>query len=1018
MDVSITKQALKRLEEQSKLSSNAVTRFRRKIYQIVSGQVCAGQIAKMHGHQCIFRIRFNISLRIIATVVKTDSRTQFRILDFVTHDQMDRDQYVTNTIEFQDFCIDSELNDDLEITNSINSICSNEKLQIDESDFEAQRDDFYLHIPDPKRNQNPDLWLSSEQKQFLEKEMPVLLTGSAGSGKTTILIYHALSKSFENIGNRVLYVTYNKFLQKEAERIAKEVFPNYPQNLKFCHYLELCTDYVEGSQFNEIAEINQQRFIKEFYKTHSNIFRGVDPVSVWQEIRNLIKGSASSSENDNVLLSIDEYAQSKNDSSLSNWAIHRDVYNIAKIYQGWLTSQNYWDEIDITHKALKQIGNSADGKYTAIYCDEIQDLTKNQISLLLKLLGHDYVNIPEFFLTGDPAQIINPSGFSWNKVKTLIHSFYNDLPRYRPVKHDELKLNFRSAESIVNLGSKILKFNNGYTELLSQEAHRKGGDMPLVVNIAESNILRDNDDFGSRNAIIVANEQEKSKLKKQFSKDGIESERIFLFTEVKGLEFDEVLVWKFFEHFENWTSDAREFNKFKYNLLYVCTTRAREKIYFYDGKNINSFWEHSEIRNHVSISKSPEVLISFFNADETDEQKIQTAEKYEKLGKYELAKEIYIRLGRLDLVTRIDALIYEEARDFANAGRIWSSLGQWENAGNAYEKVKLWEDAERCWDKLDKYQRQAFCLEQLGRFEDVAFLYEIREDWNEAEKHWRKLSNWEKVALACEKQEKWSEAALEWKKVPNFEKAADNYCRIDSYKEAVRCLLEVENWQRIEEIYRNSSTLSKFADLCENRENWTTLEKVLTEIYTQKGWKWVSANDGKRLASVQEKNGNLDNAINTWLDYAKNPEKAVELLLKQKKWQRALQLTEEINDSKLRQRYKDIANSGLQEENQKLGKLVKSYQQDEYEQIENHEDYMDDEIEEYKRNYLMNKQDSDETEYDDIKSNYQDSDDDDSDDDLEWEDNNYYYEPPSAFDHIDYGYIMDMSSDYESGLWR
>ena len=50
--------------------------------------------------------------------------------------------------------------------------------------------------------------------------------------------------------------------------------------------------------------------------------------------------------------------------------------------------------------------------------------------------------------------------------------------------------------------------------------------MPLVVNIAESNILRDNDDFGSRNAIIVANEQEKSKLKRQFSKDGIESERI------------------------------------------------------------------------------------------------------------------------------------------------------------------------------------------------------------------------------------------------------------------------------------------------------------------------------------------------------------------------------------------------------------------------------------------------------------------------------------------------------------
>ena len=419
-----------------------------------------------------------------------------------------------------------------------------------------------------------------------------------------------LWKSFENIDNRVLYVTYNKFLQKEAERIAKEVFPNYPQNLKFCYYLELCTDYVEGSQFNEIARINQQRFIKEFYRTHPNIFRGVDPVSVWQEIRNLIKDSVT--EDDNVLLSIDEYAQSRNDSSLSNWAIYKDVYNIAKIYQGWLVSQNYWDEIDITHKALKQIGSIADGKYTAIYCDEIQDLTKNQISLLLKLLGHDYVNVPEFFFTGDPAQIINPSGFSWNKVKTLIYSSYSDLPRYRPVKHDELKLNFRSAESIVNLGSKIIEFNDGYTELLSQEAHRKGGDMPLVVNIAEPDILRDNDDFGSRNAIIVANEKEKSKLKKQFSKDGIESERIFLFTEVKGLEFDEVLVWKFFEYFNSWGTSSQDLEKFKYNLLYVCTTRARDKLYFYEGENVNIFWENIAIKPCISSTNDYQRISEFF----------------------------------------------------------------------------------------------------------------------------------------------------------------------------------------------------------------------------------------------------------------------------------------------------------------------------------------------------------------------------------------------------------------------
>ncbi len=736
----------------------------------------------------------------------------------------------------------------------------------------------------------------------------------------------------------------------------------------------------------------------------------------------MIKGSASSTENDSVLLSIEEYAQSRNDSSLSNWDIHRDVYNIAKIYQGWLTSQNYWDEIDITHKVLKQIGSIADEKYSAIYCDEIQDLTKNQISLLLKLLGHDYVNIPEFFFTGDPAQIINPSGFSWNKVKTLIYSFYRDLPRYQPVKHDELKLNFRSAESIVNLGSKILEFNDGYTELLSQEAHRKGGDIPLVVNITEPDILRDNDDFGSRNAIIVANEQEKSKLKKQFSKDGIESERIFLFTEVKGLEFDEVLVWKFFEYFNSWRTNSQDLERFKYNLLYVCTTRARDKLYFYEGENVNIFWENIAIKPCISITKDYQRISEFFKKYETEEQKIEAAKDYERIGKYEFAKEIYRRCNRQNDVTRMDALICEEAKQFNEAAKYW------EIAAVGYEKDSNWSDAENCWRKLSNWEKvvltcekqekwldAATTYEELSDFENAARCYTHLENWAEVERCWRNLSNWEKVALACEKQEKWLDAAIEWKKVSDFEKAADNYCRIDLYKDAIRCLLEVENWQLIEEIYRKSSTLSKFADLCENRENWKTLEKVLTEIYTQKGWRSVSANEGMRLASVQEKNGNLNKAIDTWLTYARNPERAVELLLKQKKWQMALQSAEEINNTQLREKYKNIANLGLQEEKKELESLVQSYQQNECEQIE---DYTDHEIEEYKRNYLMNQQDSDETEFSNITSNYQASDDYDLDDDLEWEDNNYYYEPPSAFDHIDYGYIMDMSSDYESGLWR
>jgi|GEM_PF-1871031 len=715
MDVSITKQALKRLEEQSKLSSSAVTRFRRKIYQIVSGQVCAGQIAKMHGHQCIFRIRFNISLRIIATVVKTEQGTQFRILDFVSHDQMDGGEYVTDPIDVLDF--DNELKDDPEIASAIDFICSNENLQVDESDFEADREDFYYHIPDPQNIQDIDILLSSEQNELVKKQLPILLSGSAGSGKTTILIYHALEKSFEAPTNKVLYVTYNKFLKKEAERIAGKICSNAPQNLRFFSYLDLLRPhYVDMNQFNEAQEVNQQRFMNEFYRTRSNDFRGVDPILVWQEIRNLIKGSVFAIEENKKLLTFDEYQSKKSESSLTDWSLFSRVYSLAEKYQGWIESQSYWDEIDITQNALFNISNSLteEGKYTAIYCDEIQDLTKNQISLLLKILQKRHYELPNFFFAGDPAQIINPSGFSWKKIENLIYNLYKNLSKYKSVEHDELKLNFRSTEGIVNLGRKILEFNDGYTELLSQEAYRKGGDMPLVVNIAEPNILRDNDDFGSRNAIIVANEQEKNKLKKQFSKNGIESERIFLFTEVKGLEFDEVLVWKFFEYFNSWGTNSQDLERFKYNLLYVCTTRAREKLYFYEGENVNIFWKNIAIKPYISIANDYQEISEFFKKYETDGQKREAAKKYEEEGNYLFAKELYRKCNYQNDAIRMDALICEEGKQFNEAAKYW------EIAAVGYEKYSNWSDAENCW---------------------------------------RKLSNWKKVALTCESQEKWLDAA-------------------------------------------------------------------------------------------------------------------------------------------------------------------------------------------------------------------------------------------------------------------
>ena len=250
-------------------------------------------------------------------------------------------------------------------------------------------------------------------------------------------------------------------------------------------------------------------------------------------------------------------------------------------------------------------------------------------------------------------------------------------------------------------------------------------------------------------------------------------------------------------------------------------------------------------------------------------------------------------------------------------------MPKWSDAENCWRKLSNWEKVALACENQEKWIEAAKTYEELSNFENAARCYTNLENWAEVERCWRNLSNWEKVAVACENQEKWLDAAIEWKKVSNFEKAADNYCRIDSYKEAVRCMLEIENWQRIEEIYRKSSTVSKFADLCESRENWKTLEKVLIEIYGNKGWKWISVNDGVRLATVQEKQGKYFEAATSWEMFARDLHRAIEIWRKIEDWNSVLRLVPEIVDSQRRLEYKNIAESGLARRNEELKKAEK-----------------------------------------------------------------------------------------------
>ncbi|MFC1848631.1 UvrD-helicase domain-containing protein [candidate division CSSED10-310 bacterium] len=138
------------------------------------------------------------------------------------------------------------------------------------------------------------LHLTPEQRNVLTQPPPILLSGTAGSGKTTLGIYHLLRE--ELYDKRVLYITYNRFLKNFAERyyyglINSHEFsalmepPLFVTYKTFC--LNLATRYKLG--FDSEQEVDFHLFDRIY--TGQARSGKYDSALVWEEIRSIIKGA-------------------------------------------------------------------------------------------------------------------------------------------------------------------------------------------------------------------------------------------------------------------------------------------------------------------------------------------------------------------------------------------------------------------------------------------------------------------------------------------------------------------------------------------------------------------------------------------------------------------------------------------------------------------------------------------------------------------------------------------------------
>ncbi|KAG8938168.1 hypothetical protein FRC03_007557 [Tulasnella sp. 419] len=365
-------------------------------------------------------------------------------------------------------------------------------------------------------------------------------------------------------------------------------------------------------------------FLGDFWP-HFNqqLKKGLDASLVWSEFMGVIKGSEQSLSTSRGYVSRETYEAMTTKSGLS--VARSRVYGLFESY----LKQKKVDMYDIperTHVLIKAIdsidlmGLSVD----YLYVDEVQDNLLLDVCLLRKLCRY-----PEgLFWAGDSAQTIAVgSSFRFNELTAYL---YRAEMSDRAVRNNqrspvhpqlfELAVNYRSQGGIVNAAASlvemIIKFFPRSIDLLSKERSKVDGPKPVIFSpVSGSQLQLENFlfgkadakvEFGAEQVILVRNDAARDKLVEKLGDLAL----VLTLYESKGLEFNDVLLYDFFEDSPATAADWRvvlnclnednvlapRFDEIRHavlqtelKFLYVGLTRAQNRVWIWDtSEKINA----------------------------------------------------------------------------------------------------------------------------------------------------------------------------------------------------------------------------------------------------------------------------------------------------------------------------------------------------------------------------------------------------------------------------------------------
>lgn len=513
----------------------------------------------------LFRAKLNHKDRILLCFHKYQNENFCLFLEYLPNHNYDKSRFLHGAV------ID---------TDSIPSVTEIESVDASELVY-LNPNSNHFHILDKV------LSFDDVQQQIYQAPSPLVIIGSAGSGKTALL----LERMKQGVGD-VLYVSHSTYLVQNSHQLyySNGYDNDLQEQVDFLSFQE----YLESIKVPQGKVLTRKQFEQWFQQNGKTKFKEITAHKLFEEIRGALSGVSV----DCSYLSRSAYSELGVKQSLFAMPLRGVVYDLFEKYISYLAHDDLYDDNIVSYEYL----NLVLPRYDMVVIDEVQDITNVQLLLILKSLKAN----GEFILCGDSNQIVHSNFFSWSNLKSLFFGS-KTLNSNHQALHI-LHANYRNSPLVTNVANRILKLKHARFGSVDKESNylvESVGSQTGKLQLLEfkQDILSQLDSGSSQStkfAIIVMHAEQKPLVSKYFS-----TPLVFSIQEAKGLEYDNIVLFNFvnteekifheitrnvdvsqldieslkFSRAKDKQDKSLEIYKFYINSLYVAVTRAVTNLY-------------------------------------------------------------------------------------------------------------------------------------------------------------------------------------------------------------------------------------------------------------------------------------------------------------------------------------------------------------------------------------------------------------------------------------------------------